>query len=134
MGLSPAISSVISLTLGMSMFAVMQMFKQQLAATEYMTILGGLLGSIVFIFVLTGVSNLETSLFGGGFQTKLLPEVAFCLAMAMFASGLIHRVCVTTCFIFSLVALYYINKISQKVHAPVAVQSTGKSTPGKKKR
>ncbi|OPL20308.1 hypothetical protein AM593_09860, partial [Mytilus galloprovincialis] len=55
------------LTLGMSMFAVMQMFKQQLAATEYMTILGGLLGSM-------GVSNLETSLFGSGFQTKLLPE------------------------------------------------------------
>jgi hypothetical protein len=31
----------------------MQIFKQQLAASEYMTIVGGLMGSVVFIFILT---------------------------------------------------------------------------------
>ena len=134
MGLSTGVSSVISFTLALSCFAGMQIFKQQLAASEYMTIVGGLMGSVVFIFILTGVGNLETSVFGEGFQTKLLPEVVFCLVMAMFASGLIHRVCVTTCFIFSLVALYYINKISLKVYSPSSVPTPSKATPGKKRK
>lgn len=122
---------MLSATLTVVCFAVMQMFKQQLGGSEYMTIVGGFIGSIVFILVLTAVNNFENLMFGHGFQSKV-PEVIFSLVVAMFASALVHRVCVTTCFIFSMVALYYINKISQvKYAAPTAV--TVKQTPKKKK-
>ncbi|XP_062588165.1 keratinocyte-associated protein 2-like [Saccostrea cucullata] len=120
--------------MALTSFAAMQMFKQQLAGSEYMTIVGGLLGSCVFFFILVGVGNLESTMFGSHFQTKLFPEVLFCLAAAMFASALVHRVCVTTCFLFSLVALYYINKISlNKYSVPVSATPV-KASQGKKRK
>ncbi|ELU17885.1 hypothetical protein CAPTEDRAFT_220593 [Capitella teleta] len=130
MTVSSGMSFMLSSTLSVLLFAGMQMYRQQLAAQEGMTVLGGLIGSVLFILILTAVGNFESTMFGSHFQTKLFPEVVFCLGLALFASGLVHRVCVTTCFIFSIVALYYINRISQAKHAPTATVAPVK---GKKK-
>ncbi|XP_031572029.1 keratinocyte-associated protein 2-like [Actinia tenebrosa] len=132
MAIPTAASFLFASTLTVVIFAAMQMFKNNLASSEWMTILGGFAGSQLFVFLLTAVGNLETCFFGKNFQTKLFPEVLACLGVAMFASGLVHRVCVTTCFLFSIGLLYYLNRISAATHTPVMIKPTQPVSKGKK--
>ena len=52
-------------------------------------------------------------------------QVTISLVMALVASGMVHRGCVTTCLLFSCVALYYINKLSMAKYAVATTSSSG---------
>merc|ERR1719343_1466962 len=121
-GSSFVVSSIVSLLL----FSGMQMFKTVLASTQMMTILAGFTGSILYVFLLTAVANLEKSIFGFNFQTKL-GEVVFCLLAAMSAAGTVHRVSATTCLLFSIGMAWSLNKISQDTYGQAAAPSVSHS-------
>lgn len=114
MVVSTLTSFVLSTTLSVLLFSGMKMFNQFFTMTPFLTIMGGFLGSFIFIFSLTAINNLETVLLGRNEESKLFPEVFLSLIFAMLACALIHGVCVTTCFFFSSLALYHLNNISQK--------------------
>merc|ERR1719347_2152972 len=119
-GSSFVVSSIVSLLL----FSGMQVGKTLLASSQMFTIVAGFLGSLLYIFLLTAVGNLEKTVFGFNFQTKL-GEVVFCLLMAMSAAGTVHRVSATTCLLFSIGMAWSLNKISQDTYGQTApVQQT----------
>merc|ERR1719336_657132 len=97
------------------LFSGMQVYKATLASSQMMTILAGFTGSILYVFLLTAVANLEKSIFGFNFQTKL-GEVGFCLLAAMSAAGPVHRVSATTCLLFSVAMTWSLHKISQDTY------------------
>ncbi|KAH0540797.1 protein KRTCAP2 homolog [Cotesia glomerata] len=124
MAVTSGVSFILSSIFTVILFSGMQMYKSWLTSSQLHTIFGGYLGSMLFIFILTAVGNLESSIFGKNFQLKLFPEVFISLLFSMTASGLVHRVSTTTCFLFSMVALYYINKISQENYSASMTTTT----------
>jgi len=116
MALNEGQSFAVSTLLSLLTFTTMQVCKVTLASTQLMTILGGFTGSIFFLFMLTAVGNLEKAVFGAQFQTKLV-EVIFCLMVSMGAAATVHRVCASTCFLFSLLMLWTLNRISTDVYS-----------------
>lgn len=65
----------LSLALALVVAASMQVFGAQLAAAEPAgPILGGFLGSLVFILLLTAINNFEAAFLDIDFQARLLPE------------------------------------------------------------
>ena len=120
-GSSFVVSSIVSLLL----FSGMQVGKTLLASSQIFTIVAGFLGSLLYIFLLTAVGNLEKTVFGFNFQTKL-GEVVFCLVTAMAAAATVHRVAATTCLLFSLAATWSLARMSADTYggqAPPAAVS-----------
>ncbi len=76
--LNESASFLVSTIVSILLFSGMQMGKALLTSTPTFTIVGGFIGSILFVFLLTAISNLEKTLFGNNFQTKL-GESRFCL-------------------------------------------------------
>lgn len=131
MALPTTYSMVSSLALSILTFAGMQMFKDQLSTEGVMTILGGFVGSWFFVFFTTVIGNLGMLLFGDSYNVRLFPEVIISIVIAMGVSASVHRVCATTCLLFSLVALYYINRISKSTYASQTAPGSTNSGPQK---
>jgi hypothetical protein len=88
--------------------SLLRLAATKLASTEIFTIVGGFISSLLFFFGILTVGNLEN-------ETGWI-EVFGCLFVALIAAASVHRVCVTTCFLFSAGILYVMNKVSQRVY------------------
>jgi len=123
MALTEGGSFLVSSILSLLIFSGMQVYKGILASSQLMTIATGFTGSLLFVFLITAVGNLEKTVFGNNFQTKL-GEVVFCILMAMSAAGTVHRVSATTCLLFSIGQAYALNKMAQEVHGTGVATTT----------
>ncbi|KAI5072295.1 hypothetical protein GOP47_0012401 [Adiantum capillus-veneris] len=98
--------------------SLQQMYKEKLASSEVYTILGGFISSLLFLLALTFIGNWQETLNNRtGWGAVLLSGI-----IATIAASAVHRVCVTTCFIFSIGILYEVNKLSATVHQKAEVK------------
>ncbi|KAG5019092.1 hypothetical protein AAZX31_06G111700 [Glycine max] len=88
--------------------SLQEMYRGKLASSELYTILGGFVSSILFLVLLTFIGNLQETIGARtGWGAVIVAE-----AVALIAASTVHRVCITTCFLFSAALLYEVNKIS----------------------
>ncbi|KAJ0257552.1 Dolichyl-diphosphooligosaccharide--protein glycosyltransferase subunit KCP2 [Hirschfeldia incana] len=93
--------------------SLQEVYRGKLASSELFTILGGFTSSLLFLFSLTFIGNLqESSGMKSGWGAVIVAEI-----IALVAASTVHRVCITTCFLFSAGLLYEMSKISGYVHA-----------------
>ncbi|GBG72496.1 hypothetical protein CBR_g12067 [Chara braunii] len=107
-GTPAGMSMIYSFLLFLITLSAQQVYKEKLASSEWFTILGGFVSSLLFLFLLTFIGNFQETVQA---KTKWA-EVIICLTVAMVAASTVHRVCVTTCFLFSALFIYEVNKMS----------------------
>ncbi|KAL5559675.1 hypothetical protein UlMin_035886 [Ulmus minor] len=104
----PSSSMLYSFLLFTVILSLQEMYRGKLASTELFTILGGFISSLLFLVLLTFIGNFqETCGSKTGWGAVVIAEV-----VALIAASTVHRVCITTCFLFSAVLLYEVNKLS----------------------
>uniref|UniRef100_A0A914R5V3 Dolichyl-diphosphooligosaccharide--protein glycosyltransferase subunit KCP2 n=1 Tax=Panagrolaimus davidi TaxID=227884 RepID=A0A914R5V3_9BILA len=106
-----------------------QTFKTYLAASRQGTLVAGILGSFVFLFMLTAMSNFKMSSAGSHVKSGLT-EVLIALLIGIVASASIHRVSVTICLLASGVLLYLATLVSHERYNVIKPAAT---TANKKK-
>ncbi|XAR62845.1 hypothetical protein NMG60_11017742 [Bertholletia excelsa] len=101
-------SMLYSLLLFVVILSLQEMYRGKLASTELFTILGGFTSSLLFVTFLTFIGNYQETIgVKTGWGSVILAE-----AVAVIAASTVHRVCITTCFLFSTGLLYEMNKLS----------------------
>ncbi|MFH4978390.1 hypothetical protein AB6A40_005099 [Gnathostoma spinigerum] len=113
-------SAIISLLFAVLLIGGGQMMKPHLSTSRTGSLIAGILGSLIFVFLLSAISNFEMSSISPSVKAGLV-EVSAALIVAMIVSSTIHRVAVTVCLLFSMIWLFYIMSISESVYGtPVA--------------
>ncbi|KAG6738671.1 hypothetical protein POTOM_058293 [Populus tomentosa] len=106
--------------------SLQEMYRSKLASTELFTILGGFISSLLFLVLLTLIGNFQETCgmktgWGAGECTfsllsrmllSSIRRIILAEGVALIAAGTVHRVCITTCFLFSAGLLYEVNKLS----------------------
>ncbi|XP_042406132.1 protein KRTCAP2 homolog [Zingiber officinale] len=100
--------------------SLLEMYREKLASSELLTILGGFVSSLLFLLMLTFIGNYQES---SGTRTGC-GAVALAEIVALVAAATVHRVCITTCFLFSAGLLYEVHQISGMV--PTQTKPKGK--------
>ncbi|KAL0478041.1 KRTCAP2 [Acrasis kona] len=101
----------VSILTVLALFSGLMTFKDTLADSDKGKILGGFLCSLIYLFTLTAIGNLYSSLSGASKATKWF-EALIALLFAEFVASTIHGVCVTTCFLFSVIITYELYKLA----------------------
>jgi len=86
----------------------LEIWAPKLASTPQLTIVGGFISSLLFFFGVICIGNLEKEI---GW-----PEVIAALLVAEVAAGTVHRVCVTSCFLFSIALGLYLNYMARNLY------------------
>ncbi|XP_042402571.1 protein KRTCAP2 homolog isoform X2 [Zingiber officinale] len=74
--------------------SLLEMYREKLASSELLTILGGFVSSLLFLLMLTFIGNYQES---SGTRTGW-GAVALAEIVALVAAATVHRVCITTCW------------------------------------
>ncbi|KAA0186524.1 Keratinocytes associated protein 2 [Fasciolopsis buskii] len=96
MPLNTGMSCCMATLLSIVMVALMNLSANLLSSSKCLTVVGGFLGSLLFVLLITAVNNAECLIFGAGFQSGLFPEVILCISLSAFVSSFIHGVSGTT--------------------------------------
>ncbi|GAB2271578.1 hypothetical protein Dimus_006410 [Dionaea muscipula] len=106
-------SMLLSFLLFIVILSLQEIYRDKLASSELFTILGGFISAMLFLLSLTFIGNFqERSGMKTGWGAVILAE-----AISLVAASTVHRVCVTTCFLFSAGLLYEVNKLSGMIHS-----------------
>ncbi|EFA78993.1 hypothetical protein PPL_08461 [Heterostelium album PN500] len=89
-------------------FGALQIGAPFFRSNEIRTILGGLVGSLLFFFFITFVGNLKK-------EIRWI-EAIISLVITFIVTSSVHRVSGTTSVLFSLGVLYYINNQSKSIN------------------
>ncbi|KAE9587202.1 putative keratinocyte-associated protein [Lupinus albus] len=112
-------SMLYSILLFTVILSLQEMYRTKLASSELYTILGGFISSILFLVLLTFIGNFQESTGAKtGWGAVIIAE-----AVALIAASTVHRVCITTCFLFSAGLLYEVNKISASALSTTEVRT-----------
>ncbi|XP_028778061.1 protein KRTCAP2 homolog [Neltuma alba] len=107
----PGSSMLYSFLLFTVILSLQEVYRGKLASTELFTIVGGFISSLLFLVLLTFIGNFQETVGARtGWGAVIIAE-----AVALIAASTVHRVCITTCFLFSVVLLYEVNKLSGAV-------------------
>ncbi|XP_072955351.1 uncharacterized protein [Typha angustifolia] len=105
---TPGRSMLYSLLLFAIILSLLEMYRGKLASSELYTIFGGFVSSLLFLAMLTFIGSYqESSGTKTGWGAVVLAEI-----IALIAASTVHRVCITTCFLFSAGILYEVDKLS----------------------